>query len=127
MRMKAVVMLLHLEIRCHDVKCHRKPQSHATLAIHNLEDYRATSASLSRTAVFHVEICKKKNSVEICCKNQDCVVPENIYTPSPSPPPHPLYGGQRNFRGEGVQKEAVSEGLGGGGGGLSSLFSGGSK
>lgn len=38
MRMKAVVMLLHLEIRCHDMKCHRKPQSHATLAIQNLED-----------------------------------------------------------------------------------------
>lgn len=38
MRMKAVVMLLHREIRCHDLKCHRKPQSHATLAILNLED-----------------------------------------------------------------------------------------
>ena len=38
MRMKAVVMLLHLEIRYHDMKCHRKPQPHATLAIHNLED-----------------------------------------------------------------------------------------
>ena len=49
----------------------------------------------------------------ICCRNQDCVVPENIYTPSPSPPPL-LYGGQRNFRGERVQKEAISEGLGGG-------------
>ena len=68
MRMKAVVMLLHLEIRCHDVKCHRKPQSHATLAIHNLEDYRATSASLSRTAVFHVEICKKKTQWRFAVK-----------------------------------------------------------
>ena len=43
-----------------------------------------------------------------------CVVPENIHTPTP---PHPLQPQRRATeipRGGGVQKEAISEGLGGG-------------
>ena len=56
---------------------------------------------------------KKKNSVEICCKNQDCVVPENIYTPSPSPPPTPFTEGNGTSEGRGSKRRQFLRGWGG--------------
>ena len=58
-----------------------------------------------------LKFAKKKNSVEICCKNYDCVVPENIYTPSP-PPPHPFTEGNGTSEGRGSKRRQFPRGWG---------------
>ena len=49
---------------------------------------------------------------------QECVVPEDIHIPME---------GNRIPRGGGVQKEAISKGVGGGGGDLQGVFPGGAE